>query len=73
MSRFSTIKCDFCGKEKGTVNHWWQVWIDVYENMSISRTHDPRPGARDACGFQCVTQATARYLDHGTLDERKTE
>ena len=75
MTTEHIIRCDVCGKLKGQVNHWWRVWIGTDCVLRIA-AHD-KSGAddykKDACGHQCVTQFVARFLDHGTLEEKANE
>jgi hypothetical protein len=34
MAKIELIKCDNCGKQKETSNHWWQMYANV-ENKSM--------------------------------------
>ena len=64
--------CDFCGKIKGETNHWWTVLLRpaVLSGKPEIAIFERTGGGKDACGHQCVTQAVARFLDHGSLEER---
>lgn len=74
MATMSVTRCDFCGAEKKESNHWWKLSVasGVLEMCSADLVLDAYSLSawRDACGFQCVTQAVGRFLDHGNLEER---
>lgn len=69
MSTETIVRCDFCGKVKGEVNHWWSLWLQDRTRLIIS-PYVEMSAAKDACGMQCATQGLARFMDHGTLEER---
>lgn len=74
--------CNFCGKVKGEVNHWhtlrtWtttegnrRMMILEFEEKTYEFPSNHESEQTDACGFQCVSQAVSRFLDHGTLEEK---
>ena len=79
--RETSVKCDFCGKQKGATNHWWIVQIldvgfshqsgGVFQLTSEkNRTSLADSDWKDACGEKCVSTAVSRYLATGTLDEK---
>jgi hypothetical protein len=81
MTREMKITCNFCGKIKGPNNGWWVVFvIERACQKVVSKTFgirhpdddfaDSGSESKDACGHQCVTQAVARFMDHGNLEER---
>ena len=74
--KIAGYKCDVCGKEKGTVNHWyWMVvedglrlnrWDGQYWDESTQETISY--GSRDAihlCGAECVNKKVNEFLGGG--------
>jgi glutathionylspermidine synthase len=64
-----------CGKQKGTVDHWWLAWIEKYQphNDAASRqlfkiypwenmmAHDA--SAKHLCGQACLHKYMDRWID----------
>lgn len=71
MSTQNIVRCDFCGKQKQEVNHWFRVTVQLRTFM-VNAAEDGLAGL-DACGQECVVKALSRFLDHGDLSERKAE
>lgn len=71
MSTQVTTTCNFCGKQKGSVNHWWSIWLSgphfVMVSFDFEKKHDD---CKDACGMDCASQALSRWMNHGSLEER---
>jgi len=76
MSQTVETRCDFCSKIKGSKNHWYLIMISKEGNFCVlpsTARRDQGKQNADACGFHCCTFALARFLDHGSLDERKAD
>ena len=70
-----TFNCDICGKQKGTVDHWWLAWIDKYRPHEAASeremfkiypwenmmAHDAN--ARHLCGQACLPAKTGGPVD----------
>jgi len=57
--------CDVCGKQKGTVNHWWMY--DDSDSGCTSIEIMPWISAeadrfKHACGQDCITQAVNKWM-----------
>ncbi len=75
MTWTETFNCDICGKQRGTVDHWWLAWIEPY------KPHEDAPerhlfkiypwenmAAHDAttkhlCGQACLQKLVDRWLN----------
>jgi hypothetical protein len=75
MTWTETFHCEICGKQKGSVDHWWLAWTESY------RPHEDSPErpllkiypwenmtAHDAdvkhlCGQACVQTLVARWMN----------
>ena len=75
VSEVTTVKCDFCGQVKQEANHWWRLGVDpdlgilfLCASVAVPRAIKGTP--KDACGSQCVQLGVARFLVHGTLEEK---
>ena len=62
-----TVKCDLCGQQKASANHWFRVvrgerFVMVVPAEDIE-TLDKRNGKiLDACGAACVSKAVSEFL-----------
>jgi hypothetical protein len=71
MTKITTIKCDFCDRTKGEVNHWFGLRI-MDRNLPptlwiFPLTSDGDDPEKHACGHDCVVQGVSRFMDHRTL------
>jgi hypothetical protein len=65
------VRCDFCLREKGVVNHWLSVWISGPHFVVAPFDTEMKPDDhKDACGMNCATQALSRWMNTRTLEER---
>ena len=72
MSRAYQDTCDFCGKAKGEVNHWYRLKVTPHGTLIIlpSVGQPENSTIKDACGSSCVSQGVSRFLDHKTLEPK---
>ena len=85
MTWTETFNCDICGKQKGTVDHWWLAWsepfvphaeaperhmLKVYPWENML-AHDAN--ARHLCGQACLQKLVDRWMTKyprtGTLED----
>jgi hypothetical protein len=74
-----TVRClaPGCDKQKGTVNHWYVVWMSMshqHEKMVqifCCQQFDPltplHTGQFPVCGQECAAKMFSKYLASGTL------
>jgi len=68
MANVNTIRCDYCGKLKGEVNHWWVIDANIkIKSMFIyplEKIDDPRFESSFleknhirivSCGLECLS------------------
>ena len=75
MTWTETFNCDICGKQKGTVDHWWLAWsepfvphaeaperhmLKVYPWENML-AHDAN--ARHLCGQACLQKLVDRWMN----------
>lgn len=74
MAWTETFECDICGKQKGSVNHWWLAWTEAYRpNAEAAErqmlkiyawenmsAHDAR--AKHLCGQACLQKLVDRWM-----------
>ena len=75
MTWTETFNCDICGKQKGTVDHWWLAWsepflphaeaperpmLKVYPWENML-AHDA--DARHLCGQACLQKLVDRWMN----------
>jgi hypothetical protein len=76
MTWTETFHCEICGKQKGSVDHWWLVWADKYRPPYQDATEHPilkiypweTMSAHDAdvkhlCGQACLQTLVARWMN----------
>lgn len=73
MSTQIQTVCDICSKVKGDANHWWKLAVRSsaqtgLPTLIIMAPNEEFSGVADICSHNCATQALARFLDHGTLE-----
>jgi hypothetical protein len=70
-----TFNCDVCGKQKGTVDHWWLAWSEPYSPHAEAPerhmfkiypwenmlAHDSL--AKHLCGQACLQKLVDRWLN----------
>lgn len=80
MSWHTEARCDICGNARKETNGWYRAVVIVaphncvpvhfeihhFNSHEISETQK----AIDVCGQTCAQKAFARFLDHGTLEEK---
>jgi hypothetical protein len=76
MTWTETFHCEICGKQKGSVDHWWLVWTDKYRPPYEDANERPilkiypweTMSAHDAdvkhlCGQACLQTLVARWMN----------
>ena len=75
VSWTETFNCDICGKQKGSVDHWWLAWIDNYKPHEAATqrqmlkifpwenmlAHDAT--AKHLCGQACLQKLVDRWMN----------
>lgn len=70
-----TFNCDICGKQKGSVDHWWLAWTEPYSPHAEAQerqmfkiypwenmmAHDAT--AKHLCGQACLQKLVDRWLN----------
>jgi len=70
-----TFNCDICGKQKGSVDHWWLAWSEPYSPHPDAPqrhlfkiypwenllAHDA--SAKHLCGQACLQKLVDRWLN----------
>jgi hypothetical protein len=70
-----TFNCDICGKQKGSTDHWWLAWIELYSPHPEAPerhlfkiypwenmlAHDAT--AKHLCGQACLQKLVDRWLN----------
>lgn len=74
MSVHQITKCDMdgCGEQKGSVNHWFTLWIEhgVFHSAGLGTVDfdDEKKLVKvDACGIEHAQKFYARFMDNGTF------
>lgn len=76
MTWTETFHCEICGKQKGSVDHWWLAWTDRYKAPYEGSPERPmlkiypweNMCAHDAdvkhlCGQACLQTLVARWMN----------
>jgi len=70
-----TFNCDICGKQKGSVDHWWLAWSEPYRPHQEAperpmlkiypwenmSAHDST--AKHLCGQACLQKLVDRWMN----------
>jgi len=70
-----TFNCDICGKQKGSVDHWWLAWTEPYSPHAEATerqmfkiypwenmmAHDAT--VKHLCGQACLQKLVDRWLN----------
>lgn len=71
MSTSVITRCDECGKQKGEVNHWFQMWLIAGQKGKLFvqvYAREVNGACHDVCGAECATKAFQRFLATGKLE-----
>ncbi|MBV9075618.1 MAG: hypothetical protein JOZ10_18500 [Acidobacteria bacterium] len=76
MTWTETFHCEICGKQKGSVDHWWLAWMERYRPPFPEAEERPllkiypwdNMSAHDAdvkhlCGQACLQTLVARWMN----------
>ena len=76
MAKIESYQCDVCGKQKGTVNHWWIISIETegwykggesFEGASFLlcewNDHAKNAGVIHLCGSECVNKRLSQFME----------
>ena len=75
MTWTETFNCDICGKQKGSVDHWWLAWSEPYSPHDQAPRHHmlkiypwENMTAHDAatkhlCGQACLQKLVDRWMN----------
>ena len=75
MTWTETFNCDICGKQKGSVDHWWLAWSETYSPHDDAArrqmlkiypwenmlAHDAT--AKHLCGQACLQKLVDRWMN----------
>jgi hypothetical protein len=75
MAWTETFNCDICGKQKGTVDHWWLAWTEPHRPHAEAAerqmfkiypwenmmAHDAT--VKHLCGQACLQKLVDRWLN----------
>jgi hypothetical protein len=75
MTWTETFNCDICGKQKGSVDHWWLAWMESYSPHAEAperqllkiypwenmAAHDA--DAKHLCGQACLQKLVDRWMN----------
>lgn len=67
MAITETVTCDVCGKQKGSVNHWWMFTVcrtnpDLPELDIAPWNEDYSEQFDHACGQECLIKAVNEWM-----------
>ena len=66
MAFTQKVNCDICGKEKGSVNHWWifdPPRTEGQELFLMAKWSDERAVRyKHACGQECLIKAVSEWM-----------
>jgi len=70
MAIKTVIICDVCGKERGSVNHWFTLDLenDVLEIVHGTSLTFDRDNIKQVCGQEHALTLIARFLSNKTLN-----
>lgn len=72
MSSHVQTVCDICGKVKGETNAWWKIAVrssaKSKPTLILMSSEEEISDVKDVCGMQCVSQAVARFMNYGNIE-----
>jgi hypothetical protein len=72
VAEVNTFRCDECGIQKQTTNHWWaahakespvEFFISPWDEAVLGNAHH-------YCGQSCVHAAMDRWMTTGSLEKK---
>lgn len=86
MTWTETFHCEICGKQKGSVDHWWLAWNESYRppypdavELPILKVYPwENMSAHDAdvkhlCGQACLQTLVARWMNRTISVEHRSK
>lgn len=68
MSEKTVVTCDYCGRQKRDVNHFFKVTSGAGGSLLFARAEDflvleRDLNVKDACGFECAIKALSEWMN----------